>query len=283
MRKVRVGAVVDGKFRRLLSIAENSKNELTIGIQSAATYEFSPGGPQIIQQKYTVHASLDSPTYNTITHTLVLSDGQRLRSYAVTDAIKTKSGFALLFSRRCPDLSLDRYLLQNAKAFVPVVLGTYDTKSMTPVHAVFVGAADTEFDTSLASDFMVHQIVFNQTRLVIVHGAFPLPSHSTGDLSHIQTFKPEDAPPEIQDLLWNLMKGWSSQVCLDAAQAIFKGLFGRYAALLIRDANLDEPSVKFLRDMAAAAGIPIPETVGPEQSLVAIRSGQGHPPPANPE
>jgi hypothetical protein len=270
-RKVRVGVIVDGKFRRLLSIGESSKGELTIGIQSAATYQYGQDGPSILQQKYTVHASSDSPTYNTITHTQSLSDGHRLRSYALTDAIKSgRCTFTHLFSRRCPNLSNDRYLLRDAKAFVPVILGTCDVNRMTPTHSVFVGHANAEFNVPDHPDFGVQQIIFTNFRVVIVFGMLGLPSHHTGDLMHSMTFKPEEAPPEMQESLWNLMRGRPAQQCLDELMVTLRLLTGKHLRHIINTAGLDAETCEFLVRWAEAHRIPIPPE--DEDGIVVIGS-----------
>jgi hypothetical protein len=281
MTKVRVGVVVAGKFRRLLSLAENKKGEVVVGIQSAENYQYGLDGTKILHQKYTVHASLDSDTYNTITHTLVLSDGRKLRSYSVTDAIKSKSGFAMLFARRCPDLSNDRYLLKNSKKFIPVVLSSYDPVMATPVFAVFVGSIDTKFKATQSPDFAVTEIPLSKVKLVIIHGAIALPSHRTGDLMHAMTFKPESAPPQYQAMFSNMMKGWDSDTCMTASTAIFMKILGHHIRFILKNENLGAEAVTYLHGMLQGMGQTTSpdEEEGPDQILAL--TGLDRPPSAS--
>jgi hypothetical protein len=282
VRKIRVGLLVDGQFRRLLSLAEK-RNELTIGIANAEHFSFTPGETKVLQQKYTVHASPNSPVYNTITHTLRLSNGERLRSYILTDAVKGKSGFSHLFSRRCPDLRNERYLLRDASAFDPIILGDYSPQRMTPLLSVFVGGPSNDFDAT-SPDFFVRQIQLPSFRVVVAIAMCVLPSHWTGDLAHSNTFKPEDFPPEVQDMMWGLLKGISPASCLEKATTINKALIGRYIGLVLRTAKeLGVDNRVFLARWAEANGITISDSDGTgETSLLIEPPGLDQPPSATP-
>ena len=268
MAKIRIGYVVGGRFRRLLSLAENGRGEVVIGIRSAENYFYNSEGTKILQQKYSVHASLDSERYSTITHTIVLSDGRKLRSYSVTDAIKSRSGFALLFSRRCPDLSNDRYLLENSKKFTPVVLGEYDSRRATPVFAVHVGGAETEFKPSKTHEFAITEIPFAKLKLIIIHGFLGTPSHRTGDLLHGMTFKPESAPPDLQDHLWSLMKGRDEDTSVDFAREMFRNLLAKHIRYVLKNEQLGGWNASWLMNLLKAMGEPITdEAEGPDGTV----------------
>ena len=210
LAKVRFTVAVADADRNLFSIVQRKNGDLTIGFGFAEKFEFVPQNPKITHQKYSVHRSPNSVEFNTITHEIVLSDGSKFRSTALTDAIKGKTGFQPLFVRRCPDLSIDRYLLPVDDKAVRAQLTSSDMP-LTLVYGVYVGEAGAAFGPQ--PNVSVYEWDFEHFKIVVLSQHLALPPHRTGMLFHHVTVDPRNADSSVHDHLRKMMRGQSAALC----------------------------------------------------------------------
>jgi hypothetical protein len=145
--KIRFTVDLYGAERNLFSILQRPNGDLVIGFGFASPVGYAPENPRILHQKYSVHTSPNSAEFNTVTHTLWLDDGTKATSRALTDAIKTKSGFSPLFCRRCLLMVSDRYLIPSNDTATRIKLWSppgMDGK-ITLVYGVFIGPLEAPF------------------------------------------------------------------------------------------------------------------------------------------
>ena len=72
-------------------------------------------GTPILEQRFSIHPSLKSAEFTTVKHTTNLADGKRIVHTALTDAVKGKTGFFMIFARRAPIMSADKYFLSERR------------------------------------------------------------------------------------------------------------------------------------------------------------------------
>jgi hypothetical protein len=209
----------DGGFFPLFSVTAKSSGDLTIGINSADTFIGHPARPAVVSQKYSIHWSPNSPVYTTIKHTVRLSDGQEITHVALTDAVKKRTGFALVMIRRVEyvfsnrtHISLEQLRKDNAQAHI---FGFYDPRKETLVHGLIIGPADLAFEAH-RENIAVAQHAFKKFRVIIPVSLFKFSPHFTTDFLHILTFRPEyPDDPVLEQSLRRLMEGRSDGICLD--------------------------------------------------------------------
>jgi hypothetical protein len=143
-RPIIFSASIKGKPRLLLSIQERASGDLTIIVKhsifrTATTFAKAADDDSIIEERYSIHRSLESATINAIKYTQVLKNGRRhvVRNY--TEAMKEPNNrFSLVFMRRAGDVSHERYLFSLTKGQRVINLGEYDPEHFQPVFALFV-------------------------------------------------------------------------------------------------------------------------------------------------
>ncbi|MGY3450256.1 hypothetical protein [Bradyrhizobium sp. USDA 4353] len=209
-QKIRFTIAVSENDRNLFSILQRKNGDLTIGFGFAETFEFSPDNPKIVHQKYSVHKSPNSSEFNTITHEIFLSDHSMYRSTALTDAVKSNTGFQPLFIRRCPNLAIDRYLIASSDKAARARLTPID-EPMTLLYAVFVGAAGALFGPQPNID--VYERDLDYFKIVVLSHHFPLPPHRTGQFLHHVTIDPREDDGSVDKQLRNLMRGKDPESC----------------------------------------------------------------------
>ena len=123
---------LDGLPRSLFSVVEK-RDETTLGLKShmhnMKLGQHSPlsipfGKPsEVIQQKYSIHASRESERgINVIKQTMLLADKRVIPYYHYTRAIKSGKDFAFLFCRRCGELNRPEFV---ARGTSHISLGSY--------------------------------------------------------------------------------------------------------------------------------------------------------------
>jgi hypothetical protein len=91
---------------------EKANGELIIPTKTGERAENNLG-PRLLEQRYSVHPSPQSSEFTTIKQTVNTDDGKTETSVILTDAVKLKTGFAIVFVRRVQDLTPERYAIQS--------------------------------------------------------------------------------------------------------------------------------------------------------------------------
>lgn len=189
-------ATVEGTSRLLFSVQERASGDLTIILKQskfATDYEGAPSNESdtIVQERISVHRSLQSAEHNAVKYTRILKDGRCLYNLHFTKAIKKNDLFCNLLLRRAGNLLDPRYLIDRVRGD-SISIGRFDPPHFQPVFMVLVGPANKEFKPT--SDFGVN---FTQTRfehfsIVILWQFLMLNSESTSRSLIPKTFKQED-------------------------------------------------------------------------------------------
>lgn len=148
--------------------------------------------PPIKQQRYTLHQSLQSKeNINVIKQTLSVKGRPDKNTYLFTPVIKNKSGFVQIFSRRFPNLNIDKYDYRESQKIKEECLDDFDASKSMLFLSVFVGAPEVEVpeDEYHAN---IHSIVIGGFRVLFVWCYMMLPSHTSGFLAHKITQKEPD-------------------------------------------------------------------------------------------
>lgn len=204
-------------LRPLFSVMEKTSGELIIPVNAGQKFGPDPSvGPQILEQRYSIHPSLKSADYTTIKQTTTLAGGRQMTSAVVTDAVKKRTGFALIFIRRMSNMDHNTHRIseRDKKANTPIhVVPGYDPEVYTLMHGLLVGPPDMNFTTTSAKTSYT-QHFFKRFSLVVPACLVPYPSSSTIDFAQVQTFRPEIAETAEDDVaLRRLMSGKSVEVC----------------------------------------------------------------------
>jgi hypothetical protein len=247
-----------GFHRAFLSSVENTRSDkgdvyliLSSGINFMAPNRDDLSGPQIISQRYSLHASKISNDYTTIKQTLILRDSPTIYTYQITDAIKRKSGFAPLFSCYCQNLDRGRYLVAENRIPLCINIGHYNPLHFTFVYSLFVGPTDLMFgEGNQTTNVLQH--VFGECSIVLLWSFLTLPSHSTGRYLHHVTINPVEAGSDstTKKALEDIMIGRPRQSCLDNFEAHKLLLLHAYINTVSRAEGLSEEQVKEMRTIA---------------------------------
>jgi hypothetical protein len=268
--------------RILFSILEKPNGELIVPIRTAE--RFTDGtGPRLLEQRYSIHPSPGSPDFTTIKQTINVHEGKSVTSVILTDAIKKRSGFSLIFVRRVQNLTPDRYAIKlplktNERAFV---LADLDPDLHTLFFGLFIGHPDSTFDAS-AADVFVAQFPFKECKIVILMSAFLMPAHYTSEFAHAVTLPPETAPDEVtRATLRYQMQGKSAGICVRQFRNAVKLLSKRLWEKALTEVT--EPElIEFINDKIRETGdvtmTPVEEDTGP-QSIHMLSDGT----PLNPQ
>lgn len=233
---VRVAA---GAPRTLFSVIEKENGELFLIPKAAERAEI--GGPLIQEQRFSIHLSSKSADYNTVKQTLRTSDGKTETSVMLTDAVKLRNGFSVLFVRRAQDLRDTRYNPKEAEADRVHVLADYDPAFYSLYFGVFVGHPDTDFDTRTGG-VAVSQFHFKLFKIIVLTSLDGWPSHFSSHVATAITFAPgivDDVP--AKDMLRHHMGGKSSQICLHQYINSVKTLIKLYWEAVLPE--LDDPDL----------------------------------------
>lgn len=215
LRKTRYVVRVGGSLRILFTVLEKQNGELIIPTRTGERAE-SDLGPRILEQRYSVHPSPRSAEFTTIKQTINTDDGKTETSVILTDAVKLKAGFAIIFVRRVQDLTPDRYTIQsgNKKHEQTYVLADLDPVLHTLFFGILVGHRDTPFDIS-NDDVVVSHFPFREFKVIILSTAKLIPVHFSTEYAHAVTFPPETfSDIKSQAILRSHMQGKSPDICV---------------------------------------------------------------------
>lgn len=102
-------------------------------------------GAEILHQRYSIHPSKDSENYNILQHTCNVAGRLKpIRTRHTTRALKANNNFAPLYTRRAPDLGIDRYI-PKTKAH-HITIGTYEPDVFTLIYSVMISSANRTFN-----------------------------------------------------------------------------------------------------------------------------------------
>jgi hypothetical protein len=222
----------------LFTVVEKPSGELTIGIASAERFGSDhTQGPEVREQRYSIHPSPRSADYTTIKHTLNLSDGQQITHVIVTDAVKRRTGFASVLVRRMPNPEQSgRRVSDKDRATSQIYcLPKYDPSQFTLFHGLFVGPRGLKFGAQHEGVGIV-QHEFRCFSLVIPATYSAVPSHHTTEYMHILTLRPEHPNnPDLETALRKQMSGRSDEACLRQYRFSYLDLMKRFLTARLPD------------------------------------------------
>lgn len=143
-------ASANEKERVLFSVQERASGDLTL-ILKHAEFDRPPGGglptedDRLIEERLSIHRSLDSPTINAMKYTKVYKTGVRRYSRHYTNAVKLNSLFSPIFIRRAGNLAAPRFDLPVKGAYKSHSIGPFSPTHSQPLYMVFVGPPFTRF------------------------------------------------------------------------------------------------------------------------------------------
>lgn len=141
---IHVNVSVNGRFRNLLSMNEKKTGDVYIRLISGSQIGIPPHAKAIKEDRYSIHVSPKSDTYTTLKKTFAIEDGPTITRTALTNAVKLKSGFSLLFVHRFTDLMADVYN-NTGDEKSPIILDGYDPTMSTLFACVLIGPKDLPF------------------------------------------------------------------------------------------------------------------------------------------
>lgn len=234
--------------RILFSVLEKENGELILVSKTAERTK--PNGPVIREQRFSVHPSQRSPIYTTVKQTLNTADGKSETSVMLTDAVKRKAGFSILYARRVQNLDEDRYTIGGNRKHKLNVLADYDPSFYSLYFAVFLGHPDAPFEAR-TDGVVVSHFRFRSFKLLVLASLDAVPSHYSTHYATAVTFPPEVSKQnEIQDALRFQMTGRPPEACLHQYVNSVKLLTRLYWETAIQE--LDDPAlIQFARERIA--------------------------------
>ena len=182
----------NGVWRNVVVIDESPKGDVYIRVKSGTQVGIPPNASAVVEDRYSIHPSPNSPNYTMLKHTLTLENGSTTTSAALTDAVKLKRGFSHLFSHRSSDLAQPVNDFNDDAASV-LSSGDFDTRCGSLVFGIFVGHPNTGFP--IESDRQVANAIRSQHfQIVLCHVWLNLPA-----LPFSWTLKSLTIPPELYD------------------------------------------------------------------------------------
>lgn len=258
---------VPGSLRTLFTVIEKRSGELIIPIKGAARY--GPNwstGKKILEQRYSIHASPNSAEFNVLKQTIKLEGGESITAVALTDAVKAKRGFSVLFVRRCQRLADTPPETINPKEQT-YALAEVDQNVFNFMHAIFIGSPHSEFDAR-DPDIVINSFVFKKFKIVVIASLYALPSHHTTEMLHALTLPPEKAQQEYAERRF-LMQGRSPEICLQQYRNSIKLLVRRFLNMILEtEEGLTPETVEMIKDDLAKIG---------EIGLADVKLGPGQP------
>lgn len=219
--------MVEGIPRRLLSLTELANGDLVVNLQAADNYrDFgnpeTVDGSTIINQKYSVHRSLESKeNINAIVHRINLEDGREETTSNYTKALKQTNRYAGLFIARAPNLSLYKYGIKPEERDY-ISLAEFEP-SNTLYYMVLV-SGKTPAIINPDADYDTRYFEFTHFCIAVVwsfafSGIAPfIMSHSSGAKGHFMTLNPSDLTEEERKIVEPAAEGFSP----DEAVEIFR-------------------------------------------------------------
>ncbi|CAI2449020.1 Uncharacterised protein [Serratia liquefaciens] len=221
---------VNGVKKNILAFELRPSGDVIMLLRPAQAYREAGKGmvnlKPITQQRYTIHKSSQSKeNINLIKHTLGVKEEPNIHTYLATPAIKSKTGFVHIFSRRYPAMDVGQYDAKLSKKISEIYLGDFDATKSTLFFSVFVGAAEVQVsDNKYYAN--THSFVIGDFRFLLVWGFMMLHSHNSGGLIHQFTEKRPDGSVTGQ---W---PGVDTETAVNIAKTIFQKLVDEFGQTL---------------------------------------------------
>jgi hypothetical protein len=271
----RFAVTVPGGIRTLFSVVEKQSGELIIPIKGADHVGPDPQiGDVVVENRISIHPSTKSEQYNVIKLTTISARGEVTTAVSLTDAVKLKNGFGVIFSRRCQRFvaSDAEHMREDERTYA---LAEIDPSMFNLMHAVFVGHPDTAFDAR-HPDIVVNEFGFKMFKLVAMASVYPLPSHHTTEFLHTVTLPPEQAVDQ-EVLRRFVMTGRSPEVCIMQYRNSVTLLIARFIRHILATEDLDRSTIDMLNgDLARLGDVELGQlTTAPGQPTIhLLTSGQ---------
>jgi hypothetical protein len=222
---------VPGGFCTLFTVVEKANGELIIPIRGGDRLGADwATGKQVLEQRYSVHPSPRSKEFNVIKLTLNVESSRSITAATLTDAVKLKNGFSIIFARRSQRLT-DRPSEEPKSQEKLFALPDFDPSHFNLFYAIFVGHPDVPFDAT-DPDIVVSAFPFKTFKLIVMASLYQLPSHHTTEFLHSITMPPETKINQ-QALSRFLMTGRSPEVCLQQYRNSVKLLVSRFLRMIL--------------------------------------------------
>ena len=263
---------VAGKPRVLFSILEKPNGELIVPFRllERRGANYMTGTP-ILEQRFSIHPSLKSAEFTTVKHTTNLADGKRIVHTALTDAVKGKTGFFMIFARRAPIMSADKYLLseRDRNRSTIVDLPEYNQATHTLFYSLFVGPNEIEFRGPENREVIVKQYSLKRFRIVFVAGLLSLPSVHSSEFMHILTMDPSLSSDTSEQEVWRgRMRGSPDHICLLKFKNAGFRLAKRFLEYVLSTGEVADPEIIALIDLRVAEYqrliLPLEVDIGPQ-------------------
>lgn len=243
----RLNVRTNGRLRSLLLIEEKAQGDVYIRIKSGTQVGIPPNHVLVVQDRYSVHPSINSQTYTTLKKTVELANGFISTGVALTDAVKRQNGFAHLFTHRSSDLNAPVYDIDD-DGRDSIILGDFDPIKNVLVFGLFVGHPETVFGTGSGQE-AIDTFCSSRFQFVICSHWITLPAAPFAWTMNSITFDPNSFEDEAgQEWAHELMKGETPKSSLE----LFHGLSGELTVNLLETylaMGPDEATRKWLEDL----------------------------------
>jgi hypothetical protein len=246
--------VPDGE-RILFSIVEKTNGELILPISGAEKMGIDwTTGPNVREQRYSIHPSPKSADFTTVKLTIVLEEHPSTTIVALTNAVKKKTGFSIILVRRCQNLvHATQRPIRHKPQDQLVTLPEFDPTKFTLFHGLFVGHPKSKFDAT-EPNVIIAPLFFKNFQIVVMASLFRMPSHRTTEFLHALTVRPEAAKHEQQEaLLRFLMTGRPPEICIRQYKNSVNWLAKRFLERMLPEA-LNPETAAAIRDRIGSLG-----------------------------
>lgn len=202
-------------LRKVVSIKERNNGDLVIMPKYAEHYREPTTEPnnniKIKQQKYSVHCSPNSKEFNVCMHNLELSDGNTIRTPQYTKTVKSNNGrLTALYYCRCPDLSIDRYKLNNKDQNKSFCLDEFDRHANTLYYGIFICSNSKKSYLSFQTGEQNYKTFkFSNFTVLFVWTYQYIPSHLSGAKIHNLSVDDQKLNDEIGEIVFTTTEGLS--------------------------------------------------------------------------
>ena len=216
LRRVRFCVEVEDEPRELFRIEERPNGAITLLMKTDAYVSFGGQRSESKLNKISLHPSPKSATFNMAHLKMVAADDSLIEGHLLTDAIKKKTGFTLIYVRRAPDLSDSRFCLQLSELALDetIVVGKVSPTNAIFFHAVCIGSREIPFSETAFPNVSVSQSVFKTLRVIVLHtSALTFGSNRTGSYMFPRSIRPESVDIEFRDFVSEMMRGRPDFAC----------------------------------------------------------------------
>lgn len=180
-----------GVPRQILSMTENKKGDVYIGLLSGFSPGFEETNRRMQEHRFSIHCSENSPEFNVIKQTYsIIGEGPH-ETTALTNAIKNNSGFANIFTIRCTSLDSEKYNIPKNGAAELIDIGCVNDFETLYV-SVLVGGMDSPIliDRDL-TDLQFIEIKTKLFKIILLWANTDIPPINVCETAVLITFDPK--------------------------------------------------------------------------------------------